>query len=67
MSALVASTKTNAEILRIDDEVGTVAEGKLADLVLWSRNPLDDPSVFDDPDQVVTVIQRGKTVKDRRH
>lgn len=66
MAALVSATRTNAEILRLDHEIGTVAEGKLADLVAFAGNPLDDPELFDVPDAAAVVIQRGRVVKDLR-
>ena len=38
--ALEAATANAAELLRLED-VGTVAEGKVADLVLFDANPID--------------------------
>lgn len=66
MAALVSSTLTNAEIMRLDHEVGSVAEGKRADLVAFAGNPLDDPELFDTPDRVAVVVQGGQIVKDTR-
>lgn len=40
--ALQTATKTASEMLRLDGEIGTVEEGKKADLVLLAANPLDD-------------------------
>lgn len=40
--ALRAATATPARVLKIDDQVGTIAVGKTADLVLLDANPLDD-------------------------
>src|SRR5437868_15294220 len=34
MNAIIAATRTNAALMRIDQEVGTVEEGKRADLVV---------------------------------
>lgn len=39
--ALKAITINPAEILKIDDRVGSIKEGKDADLVLWDGDPLD--------------------------
>jgi imidazolonepropionase-like amidohydrolase len=40
--AIQAGTKNAAEALGEQDEVGTVAEGKRADLILVEKNPLED-------------------------
>jgi imidazolonepropionase-like amidohydrolase len=66
MAALVSATRTNAELLRRQDDIGTISEGKLADVVVFDGDPLQDPELFDQPDRVVLVIQGGKMVKDRR-
>ena len=36
------ATRRNAEFLRTDKELGTVTVGKLADIILVDRNPLED-------------------------
>ena len=41
--ALVAATMTAAEALGLDDQIGTVAAGKFADLIVVDRNPLEIP------------------------
>jgi imidazolonepropionase-like amidohydrolase len=66
MAALVSATRTNAELLRRENDIGTISEGKLADLVVFDGDPLQDPELFDQPDRVVLVIQGGNVVKDRR-
>jgi imidazolonepropionase-like amidohydrolase len=45
VTALQAATSNAAELLRLP-EVGTIEEGKSADLVLWEGNPLDDISAL---------------------
>lgn len=40
--ALRAATLGGAEFLGVDDELGTIEQGKLADMVLLTENPLDD-------------------------
>ncbi len=42
LEAIVAATSTNASLLRVADRVGTLEEGKLANLLLVRGNPLED-------------------------
>jgi len=57
--ALVAATKTNAEILDMDDRLGTLAPGKLAD-VLVVDGRLDEN--LDELSGLDLVIRDGYTV-----
>ena len=61
---LVAATRTNAEILDMDDKLGTIETGKLADIAVIDGNP--DESL-DDLANVDLVIRDGHVViKDGR-
>ncbi len=42
MEALQTATLNPARFLGIEKAIGTVAQGKIADLVLLDANPLDD-------------------------
>jgi imidazolonepropionase-like amidohydrolase len=64
MGALVASTRTNAELLRREHEIGTVEAGKLADLILVDGDPATDISCLEDPNNVQLVVKRGRVRKD---
>jgi imidazolonepropionase-like amidohydrolase len=66
MDALVAATQTNSKILRIDDLIGTLEVGKMADIVAWTTDPLESPKAFTDRDQAAVIFQSGATVKDIR-
>ncbi|WP_334664503.1 amidohydrolase family protein [Streptomyces cyaneofuscatus] len=66
MEAIVAATRTNAEILGLSGQVEVITPGAQADLTLWNGNPLEDPELFSDPNNAVLVIQAGQIVKDLR-
>ncbi len=42
MEAIKAATSEAAKLLRVEDELGTVEPGKIADLIAVSGNPLED-------------------------
>jgi hypothetical protein len=42
-----AATLSNAKAFRLEDEIGTIAVGKRADLVLLARSPLDSVEAYD--------------------
>ncbi len=64
MAALVAATRTNAEILDQGDRLGTLEAGKLADLILVKGDPLKDMSLFQNyRDNLTLIIQDGRMVK----
>ncbi len=63
MEAIVAMTATNAKIMRIDDRLGTVEVGKVADLIAVRGDPLAEPRLFDDPDRVALVVKAGAVEK----
>ncbi len=44
-AGLEGLTRVPAQVLGVDDKLGTIAPGKLADLVLWTGDPLDVANV----------------------
>jgi imidazolonepropionase-like amidohydrolase len=64
MGAIVAATRTNAELFRMEDRIGTVEEGKDADLILVDGNPVDDPGVLVQPANIPLVVKGGFVMKD---
>jgi imidazolonepropionase-like amidohydrolase len=58
--ALEASTVTAAKMLGIDADVGLVAPGYAADLLVLRANPLDDPAAF--RSDLAAVVRSGRLV-----
>jgi imidazolonepropionase-like amidohydrolase len=56
---LTAATRNGAEALRIIDNVGTITEGKLADLVVLDGDLLQDFSALH---RTVAVLKGGRVV-----
>ncbi len=62
MEALVAATRSGAEILRIDEATGTLEAGKSADILVLDGDPLDDISVIS-PESMLLVVKEGVVVR----
>ena len=60
--ALAAATSTAAQALGLAEQIGAVAEGKLADLLIADGNPLDEPRLLTDPRRIWLVLQLGVPV-----
>jgi imidazolonepropionase-like amidohydrolase len=65
MGAIVAATKTNAQLIRRERDLGTIEPGKLADLILVAGDPLKDIGVLQQyREKIVMVMQGGRFYKD---
>jgi imidazolonepropionase-like amidohydrolase len=63
MDAIVAATRSGAEILRIENRTGTLERGKSADLLVLRENPLDDIDSVNQ-ENLLLIMKEGKLVKD---
>jgi len=63
MQSIVASTSMAANLLGMGDSLGTIAVGKLADLILVDGNPLVDIAAVADPTRVKVVMKDGAVYK----
>jgi len=63
--ALTAATGTAAQALDLGEHVGTVAAGKLADLLIVDGDPLEDPGLLADRNRIWLVLQLGVPVAGR--
>ncbi len=60
MQALVAATGWAAECCGLENELGTVQCGKVADLVVVDGLPLEDITVLQDKSRIKLVMKEGK-------
>jgi len=60
--ALMSATAVAARALGLDDRIGTIRQGRLADLVVVAGYPLADPGVLRDRDRIWLVLQGGEPV-----
>ncbi|WP_411342769.1 amidohydrolase family protein [Paenibacillus sp. WLX1005] len=63
MEAIVAATANAAKALHMEDEIGTIQPGKLADLIVLDVNPLDDITLFQQTEHIQQVYIGGKRLK----
>jgi imidazolonepropionase-like amidohydrolase len=64
MAAIVSATKTNAELFCLESRIGTVEEGKDADLIVIDGDPLTDINCLVDAKNIKLVVQSGALVKE---
>ncbi len=62
--AMESGTRIAAHVLGLQDDIGTIEEGKLADLVVVEGNPLDNIELLVKRENIHLVMQGGRLVKD---
>ena len=62
MAAILANTSGNAAMVNLAGEVGVIAPGKLADIVVWGSDPIADITVLQHPEKISTIIKDGRIV-----
>ena len=66
LAAVEAATRVAAQALGIDDSVGCISPGYVADLLLVDGDPLADLALLEDPANISAVFQGGRATVDRR-
>ena len=64
---LRSATTVAAELVRMEDRIGRVEVGYLADLIAVKGNPLDDITILERPDECLRLVMKeGAIFKDTR-
>jgi len=61
MQIIVAGTRNAAYVCGLEDQLGTISAGKIADIIVLSSDPLEDLGALGD---VRVVIHKGKIIQD---
>jgi hypothetical protein len=49
-------------MINLAGEVGVIAPGKLADIVVWDNDPITDITVLQRPTEIFVIIKNGRIV-----
>jgi imidazolonepropionase-like amidohydrolase len=60
MKAIQSATMTTAELLGVEDQLGSIEPGKIADIIAVDENPLDNIHTME---HVTFVMKEGKVYK----
>ncbi|MEO1064711.1 MAG: amidohydrolase family protein [Actinomycetota bacterium] len=60
VEALLCATRDGGSAARPEGDLGTLEEGKLADLLVVDGDPTTDVALLQDPDRIVAVMQGGR-------
>lgn len=63
MEAIEAGTRVSARVMGLENELGTIEEGKLADIILVKGNPLDNIDILLQEENIRLVMKGGLLVK----
>ena len=67
MEAIVACTRNNAFVLGLEQELGVLEAGRLADLIILKSDPLADIRVLQGGQHLAMVIKDGRSVNLNGH
>jgi len=67
VDVLRSATSINAEIVQMEGQLGVIAAGALADIILVDGDPISDLSVFEHSARTVALVMKhGRIARDRR-
>ena len=62
IEAIATNTSRNAWLIGLEGEIGVIAPGRLADVVIWDGDPTADITVLQRPDEISVVIKDGRII-----
>ncbi|KAH7350138.1 amidohydrolase [Plectosphaerella cucumerina] len=65
LAILRSATVTPARMMGRENSLGQVKAGFEADILITEKNPLEDATIFDEPENVLGVIKEGRIYKSR--
>jgi len=65
MDAIVAATRNGAKACGLENQIGTVEKGKLADMIIVDGDPLKDTKVLQNKNKIKMVMKEGKIEANR--
>jgi imidazolonepropionase-like amidohydrolase len=63
MQAIVAATNMGARCMGLGDEIGLLAEGRLADLLVVEGDPLQDVNLLQERSKLRLIMKDGAIIK----
>jgi imidazolonepropionase-like amidohydrolase len=63
MEAIVAATKIGSEVLGLEKKIGTLEKGKLANLIVIDKDPLQDISLLQKKEKILAIMKEGHLYK----
>jgi imidazolonepropionase-like amidohydrolase len=65
VQAMQAATIEGAKAIWMDEKIGSIEKGKLADIIVSDKNPLEDITVLENVKNFTHVIKDGKVMVER--
>jgi imidazolonepropionase-like amidohydrolase len=62
LEVITLQTRENAVAMGLEDKLGTIEPGMIADILILDADPSEDVTVLGDPSHVRTIIKDGKPV-----
>jgi len=65
LEAIKSATLGGAKACSLEDKIGTLEEGKIADIIIVNGNPLENIKIMQNPERIQLVMKEGNIVVNR--